>query len=217
MFHCTGVRGQLASLITCLALTIRCGMQGGRGPRSTVPWIWPEGGSSRAAQHRRHRLMEPSPWNRKKNIFWELQNSFLSQSTHYVTNKNKILNYNAVQSGKLVLTFPSCMPSSHSGPNETACSSATKLHGVTTSESILTAVKKLKSQTIKFLTPFLSLRSGAEKSNWRTAQHFARYLTHIKLASRIDVEMIKQPVVCHCIYDILYGWKYRGKLETFHS
>ena len=28
--------------------------------------------------------------------------------------------------------------------------------------------------------------------------------------------MIKQPVVRHCIYDMLYGWKHRGKLETFH-
>lgn len=116
------------------------------------------------------------PLKQKKNIFfWEFKNSSLS---YYITNKNKILNYNAVQSGKWVSTFPSCMPSSYSGPNETACSSATKLHGVTTSESILTAVKKLKSQTIKFLKPFLSLRSGLEKSTRRTVEHFARYQTH---------------------------------------
>ena len=48
--------------------------------------------------------------------------------------RNKILNYNAVQSGKWAST-------SYSGPNETACSSGTKLHDVTTLVSILTAVK----------------------------------------------------------------------------
>jgi hypothetical protein len=28
--------------------------------------------------------------------------------------------------------------------------------------------------------------------------------------------MIKQPVVRQWIYDALYGWKHRRKLETFH-
>ena len=176
MFHCTAVRGQLASRITCLALTVRCGMQGGRGPRGTMPWIWPEGGSSRAAQHRRHRLMEPSPWNRKKIYFFENSKTARYYITSLIKTKFWIITPCSLVSG--CQHSQSCMPSSYSGPNETACSSATKLHGVTTSESILTAVKKLKSQTIKFLKPFLSLRSGLEKSTRRTVEHFARYQTH---------------------------------------
>ena len=141
MFHCTGCSETTCFTHHASGLTFRCGMQGGRGPRGTVPWIWPEGGSSRAAQHRRHRLMEPSPWNRKKFFFLKIQKHLTIINILRHSNRNKILNYNAVQFGKWVSTFPSCMPSSYSGPNETACSSATKLHGVTISVSTLTAVK----------------------------------------------------------------------------
>jgi len=80
---------------------------------------------------------------KKKKFFLRIQKQFaIIINTLRHSNKNKILNYNAVQSGKWVSTFPGCMSSSYSGPNDTACSSVTKLHGVTTSVSIFREVKR---------------------------------------------------------------------------
>jgi hypothetical protein len=96
------------------------------------------------------------PLKHKQNV--RIHKHFLSHSIHYVTNKNTIMSYIAVQSGKLLPTFPRCMPSSYSEHNETACSSTTKLHGVTTSVSTFTAVKNSNLNKIPETVPYSEIK-----------------------------------------------------------
>jgi len=142
LYMCSGNKYLRVSCVWHLPSVVACRVGGGQGAR--CPEFDRKGDPAEPLNIADTGWWNPPPeTEKKKKFFLRIQKQFaIIINTLRHSNKNKILNYNAVQSGKWVSTFPGCMSSSYSGPNDTACSSVTKLHGVTTSVSIFREVKR---------------------------------------------------------------------------